>query len=93
MARYELYVRATKQGQKDFILDVDTVTPETLRDMWDFFENEYQYYELYPSIYETILKKRTPQPRGKNTLIDCFFKNTHILPVVLRQQADHQQTV
>ena len=74
LARYELYVRATKQGQKDFILDVDTVTPETLRDMWDFFENEYQYYELYPSIYETIPEKRTPQPRGKNTLIDCFSR-------------------
>lgn len=74
LARYELYIRATKKGQKDFILDVDTVTPETLRDMWDFFENEYQYYELYPSIYETIPEKRTPQPRGKNTLIDCFSR-------------------
>ena len=74
LARYELYVRATKKGQKDFTLDVDTVTPETLRDMWDFFENEYQYYELYPSIYETIPEKRTPQPRGKNTLIDCFSR-------------------
>ena len=74
LARYELYVRATKKGQKNFILDVDTVTPETLRDMWDFFENEYQYYELYPSIYETIPEKRTPQPRGKNTLIDCFSR-------------------
>lgn len=74
LARYELYVRATKKGQKDFTLDVDTVTSETLRDMWDFFENEYQYYELYPSIYETIPEKRTPQPRGKNTLIDCFSR-------------------
>ena len=74
LARYEFYIRATKKGQKDFILDVDTVTPETLRDMWDFFENEYQYYELYPSIYETIPEKRTPQPRGKNTLIDCFSR-------------------
>ena len=35
--RYELYVRATKRGQKGFILDVDLVTPDTLRDMWDFF--------------------------------------------------------
>lgn len=65
LLRYELYVRETKRGQKGFVLDVDTVTPETLRDMWDFFENEYQYYELYPSIYETIPEKRTPQPRGK----------------------------
>ncbi len=72
--RYELYVRTTKRGQKDFVLDVDTVTPETLRDMWDFFENEYRYYELYPTIYEAVPEKRTPQPRGKNTLIDCFSR-------------------
>ena len=68
------YVRATKRGQKGFILDVDLVTPDTLRDMWDFFQNEYQYYELYPSIYEAIPEKRTPQPRSKNTLIDCFSR-------------------
>ena len=74
LTRYELYVRTTKRGQKDFVLDVDTVTPETLRDMWDFFENEYRYYELYPTIYEAVSEKRTPQPRGKNTLIDCFSR-------------------
>ena len=74
LLRYELYVRATKRGQKGFILDVDLVTPDTLRDMWDFFQNEYQYYELYPSIYEAIPEKRTPQPRSKNTLIDCFSR-------------------
>lgn len=74
LTRYELYVRTTKRGQKDFVLDVDTVTPETLRDMWDFFENEYRYYELYPTIYEAVPEKRTPQPRGKNTLIDCFSR-------------------
>ena len=74
LARYELYVRATHPKDKDFILDVETVTPDTLRDMWDFFQNEYQYFELYPSIYETIPEKRTPQPRSKNTLIDCFSR-------------------
>lgn len=74
LGRYELYVRKTKRGQKDFILDVDLVTPETLRHMWDFFENEYRYCELYPAIYEKIPEKRTPQPRSKNTLIDCFSR-------------------
>jgi len=74
LLRYELYVRATKRGQKGFIFDVDLVTPNTLRDMWDFFQNEYQYYELYPSIYEAIPEKRRPQPRSKNTLIDCFSR-------------------
>lgn len=74
LLRYELYVRATKRGQKSFILDIDNVTPDTLADMWDFFENEHKYFELYPSIYEQIPEKRTPKPRGKNTLIDCFCR-------------------
>lgn len=74
LLRYELYVRKTKKGKKDFILDIDTVTADILRDMWDFFQNEYKYFELYPSIYETIPEKRTPQPRSKNTLIDCFSR-------------------
>lgn len=72
MLRYELYVRSVRRGQKSFRLDVDEVTAETLRDMWDFFENEHKYYELYPAIYEQVPEKRTPKPRGKNTLIDCF---------------------
>lgn len=72
--RYELYVRATKRGQKSFVLDIDNVTPDTLHDMWDFFENEHKYYEFYPAIYEQIPEKRTPKPRGKNTLIDCFCR-------------------
>jgi integrase len=74
MLRYELFVRATKRGQKSFVLDIDTFTPDTLQDMWDFFENEYIYFDKYPAIYESIPEKRTPQARGKNTLIDCFCR-------------------
>ncbi|KAA6318750.1 hypothetical protein EZS27_031281 [termite gut metagenome] len=74
MMRYELFVRATKRGQKAFLLDIDTITPDTLHDMWDFFENEHIYYEKYPALYETIPEKRAPKPRGKNTLIDCFCR-------------------
>ena len=39
----------------------------------DFFENEYRY-ELYPEVYETVPEFRTPHPRGKNTLLDCFSR-------------------
>ncbi len=74
MLRYELYVRATKRGQKNFILDIDEITSDTLHDMWDFFENEHIYFEKYPAIYEVIEEKRTPKPRGKNTLNDCFCR-------------------
>jgi integrase len=68
--RYELFVQTTKRGKKDFYLDVDEVTPDTLRDIWSFLENEYKYVELYESIPE----KRTPQRRSKNTLLDCFAR-------------------
>jgi arylsulfatase A-like enzyme len=33
MMRYELFVRATKRGQKAFALDIDAVTSDTLHDM------------------------------------------------------------
>ncbi len=72
--RYEMYVKTTKRGHKSFVLDIDNITSDTLQDMWDFFENEHKYYELYPAIYEQIPEKRKPKPRGKNTLIDCFCR-------------------
>ncbi len=74
LQRYELFVRVTKRGQKKYVLYVDDVTADTLRDMWNFLENEHRYYEEYPAIYESIPEKRTPQPRGKNTLLDCFSR-------------------
>lgn len=74
LERYQVFVRMTRRGQKDFVLDVDEVTPDTLRDIWNFFENEYRYYELYPEIYEIVPEFRIPHPRGKNTLLDCFSR-------------------
>lgn len=74
LQRYELYIRATQMGKKDFTLDVDRVTADTLRDIWSFLENEYRYCAIYPEIYEAIPEARTPQPRGKNTLLDCFSR-------------------
>ena len=74
LMRYELFIRKTRRGMKHFTLDIHATTKETLADMWDFMENEYMYAEEYPDIYETIPEKRTPQPRGKNTLIDSFSR-------------------
>ncbi len=72
MQRYELYVRATRRGQKAFQLLVDDVTSETLRDMWQFFDNEHRYYKEYPQIYEKIPEVRAPKQRGHNTLSEIF---------------------
>ena len=38
LQRYELYIRTTKRGQKAFVLDIDQVTADTLRDIWEFWK-------------------------------------------------------
>ncbi len=60
LMRYELFIRKTRRGMKDFSLDINTVTKDTLADIWDFMENEHAYAEEYPEIYATIPEKRTP---------------------------------
>ena len=72
--RFELFIQKTKRGNKDFTFDINEVSKETLQDLWSFFENEYKYFEKYPKIYEAIPEKRTPKPRGKNTIIDSFSR-------------------
>ena len=74
LMRYELFVREICPGMKDFVLDINTVTKDTLADIWQFMENEYAYVEEYPEIYAAIPEKRTPKPRGKNSLIDSFSR-------------------
>ncbi|MFR9556108.1 MAG: site-specific integrase [Rikenellaceae bacterium] len=83
LQRYELYKRLTKV--KGFSLSLDTITPETLRDIEQFLSNEYKFFEEdengklccnneYRPIYEAIPESRTPQQRGQNTLNDIFTK-------------------
>lgn len=74
LLRYELYVQQVRRGMRFYSLNVDEVSKETLEDIWDFFKNEYIYFTKYPEIYESIPEKRTPAPRGKNTLIDSFSR-------------------
>ena len=35
-------------------MDIDQVTADTLRDIWEFLENEYRYCALYPEILSLI---------------------------------------
>ena len=63
------------RGMQDGVISTAVGNAYTLAfDIWDFMENEHAYAEEYPEIYATIPEKRTPQPRGKNTLIDCFSR-------------------
>lgn len=72
LQRYEIYTR--KAGQNKFTLHIDTVTPETLRDIEKFLKEEHQIFQTHPEIYEAIPEVRTPQPRGQNTISDIFTK-------------------
>jgi integrase len=74
LERFELFVRMTKRGQKDFQLDIDLVSADTLRELWNFFEFEYKYYQQYPTLYKHVPENRIPLPRGRNTLIDNFCR-------------------
>lgn len=83
LQRYELYKRLN--GRKAFRLALDTITPETLRDIEKFLSEEYTHFTkddngkfvcsaAYKPIFEAVPESRTPQPRGQNTLNDIFTK-------------------
>ncbi|MFI3265214.1 MAG: site-specific integrase [Rikenellaceae bacterium] len=74
LKRYELLVRTIRRGQKSYILYVEDITADTLRDIWDFADKEHLYYDEYPMLYEKITESRIPKPRGRNTLLGIFSK-------------------
>lgn len=70
--RYELY-RSIKT-QQNFSLELNSITPDILRDAEVFLKKEHIIFEKYPEIYEAVPETRTPQPRGQNTINDIFTK-------------------
>lgn len=74
MQRFELFVRKTSKGKKNYKMYLDDVTPETLHDLWEFAREEHTYYEKYPDLYAEVPEPRAPKQRGENTLDDYFNK-------------------
>lgn len=72
LQRYDLYMRET--CKKNVAFDINTITPDTLRDIWNYMENEYKYYEQYPEFFKLVPECRPPQQRSRNTLIDMFSR-------------------
>ena len=76
LQRFEMY-----QGE---ILDIDTITPDTLRQFETFLKQEHSFFvkegdklqpiKKYVRIYKAYPETRTPQPRGQNTVNDIFVK-------------------
>jgi site-specific recombinase XerD len=79
LQRYELFVSADEN--KDFKLELGTVTVETIEGFESFLRNEYTLYDEYRAIYDQFPaiingKRKTakPQPRGMNTINTLFDK-------------------
>ena len=79
LQRYELFVAAYER--KEFKLELDKITSETIEDLESFLKNEHNLYNEYPDIYEqfpaiinTKRKNVKPSPRGDNTICALFNK-------------------
>jgi len=55
------------------VLDLDTITADTLRDFETYLKNEHKVFVEYPEIYSNP-KSREPEPKGKNTLNGIFSR-------------------
>jgi site-specific recombinase XerD len=74
LLRFELYFQATENAS--FELTFDSLTPDILRQLDKFLRDEFELCikPEYKVIYEVFPEKRTPQPRGQNTLNNDFTK-------------------
>lgn len=80
LRRYEMFVRLSDTGKRNYTLDIDTINSETLSDMESYLRNEHTLLEEYPSIFKQIpastdsRRSPKPQPRGNNTICALFNK-------------------
>lgn len=72
LQRFELYVKLNSND--DFILMLDDITGDTLRDMDKFFRSEYKLFYKYPELYRAYPESRKPEKRSQNTINDMFTK-------------------
>jgi integrase len=79
LQRYEMFVSISEN--RDFKLELDNITSETIGDFESFLRNEYTLYDEYKDIYDkfpaianTKRKTSKPQQRGMNTINALFNK-------------------
>lgn len=71
LRRFELYRRI---DSPKFLLELGTITPDTLSDFDDFLRREHLFFTEHPEIYDAVPECRPPKPRGQNTMNDIFTK-------------------
>ncbi|MDH6356252.1 site-specific integrase [Parabacteroides sp. PF5-9] len=79
LQRYELFISI--EEKKDFKLDIETITSDTIESFESFLRNEHSLYEEYKELYKKFpaivgsnRKTQKPQPRGVNTINALFNK-------------------
>ncbi|KAA6327990.1 Tyrosine recombinase XerC [termite gut metagenome] len=79
LQRYELFVSVNER--RNFKLEIDNITSDTITDFESFLRNEHTLYDEYrgiydrfPSIINANRKTSKPQPRGTNTINALFNK-------------------
>ncbi|MCL2510439.1 MAG: site-specific integrase [Bacteroidales bacterium] len=59
---------------KDFALEIDSVTADTLQSFSDFLKMEHIYFKDAPELYEQFPERRKQKARGQNTVNDALKK-------------------
>ena len=72
LKRFELYT--SKKIRKSFILDLSTLTADTLRDIEHYLTNEVDILLKNPEFIKAIPQSRQPKQKGKNTISGQFTK-------------------
>lgn len=54
LGRYQGFVRAKRD--KVFTLDIDTITKDTIVDFFEYFQNEFQFAEQDPKLFDKLLE-------------------------------------
>ena len=74
--RFELYKQ--KSANKSFRFNVKNLTGETMKELWDFLENEHSLSKDYPELYEEVAGSQSVvSKRSRNTLIG-FMKRLKV---------------
>jgi integrase len=74
LKRFELYIQKTDRKRRNFILELDTVTADTLQTFSDFLKKEHELYHTLPDLYEVFPEYHEQKPRGQNTVNDLQTK-------------------
>jgi len=69
--RFESYMKTAKK-HRGYVLNVNNMTADDLRELQDYILHEHEYIESYPEIFKDMKPNCLPRPRSENTLNGIF---------------------